>query len=302
MQPSVSESSSRHAPPVAVELVLIFAASIWGFTFPLVKTALHHIGPIEFLAIRFVIATVALVLIWPKAALEALRTGRKAGLLAGGFLGLGHILQTTGLERTLSTHAGFITGLYVVFTPLLAALFLRRRPGGVVVFAVVVTVIGMALMSLNFSGGELVVNHGDLLVLGCAVAYAGQIIAIARYAPEMDPRVLLIQQLAVTAVMLLVLMPTQPIVVPSGGAVWNALLACALGSSAFGIGVQTWGQRLISPTRAAVIFASEAPFAALFAHFLAHERLPGRAWAGIALIGVSIVVVAVRRPPAPHDA
>lgn len=285
-----------------MELILVFAAAIWGFTFPLVKDALHHIHPFEFLALRFAIATIALVAIWPRAAREALRSGRKAGLIAGGFLGLGHIFQTTGLERTLSTHAGFITGLYVVFTPLFAALVLRRRPEGVVLFAVAMTVVGMGFMSLDFSGGQLAVNRGDLLVLGCAVAYAGQIIAIARYAPEMDPRVLLIQQLAVTTVMLAVLMPTQPIVVPSGGAMWNALLACALGSSAFGIGVQTWGQRRVSPTRAAVIFASEAPFAALFAHLLAHERLPGKAWIGAALIGFGIVMVAIRRPPAPHDA
>jgi drug/metabolite transporter (DMT)-like permease len=295
-------STTQRTPQLAVELVLVFAAAIWGFTFPLVKDALHHIGPFEFLAIRFGIATIALVIIWPRAAREALRTGRKAGLIAGGFLGLGHIFQTTGLERTLSTHAGFITGLYVVFTPLFAALVLRRRPAGDVLFAVAMTVVGLALMSLNFSHGELAVNNGDLLVLGCAVAYAGQIVAIARYAPEMDPRVLLIQQLAVTTVMLAALMPTQPIVVPSGGAVWNALLACALGSSAFGIGVQTWGQMRVSPSRAAVIFAAEAPFAALFAHLLAHERLPGRAWIGIALIGLGILIVALRRTPQPHDA
>ena len=284
------------------ELALLSAAAVWGFTFPLVKDALRHISATEFLALRFTIATVVLCAIWPGAAREALRTGRKAGLIAGGLLAIGHIFQNVGLEHTLSTNAGFITGLYVVFTPLFAAVVLRRRPAALVIVGVLVTMAGLSFMSLRFVDGHPAVNHGDLLVLACAVAYGGQIVAIAKYAPGMDARVLLIQQLAVTAVALSVVMPLQPIVAPRGWVVWNALLATAIGSSVFGIGVQTWGQTRVSPTRAAVIFASEAPFAALFAHILAHERLAGRAWIGAALIGVGMVVVAVRRPPLPHDA
>jgi drug/metabolite transporter (DMT)-like permease len=284
------------------EAALLSAAAIWGFTFPLVKDALRHISPLEFLSIRFLMATVVLAVIWPRAAREALRTGRKAGLIAGGLLAVGHIFQNVGLEHTLSTNAGFITGLYVVFTPLFAAIVLRRRPEALVIAGVVMTMGGLALMSLHIVNGHPDVNRGDLLVLGCAVAYGGQIVAIAKYAPGMDVRVLLIQQLAVTALALTLVMPAQHIVAPRGWVVWNALLATALGSSVFGIGVQTWGQTRVSPTRAAVIFASEAPFAALFAHVLAHERLRGRAWIGAALIGVGMVVVAVRRPPLPHDA
>lgn len=283
-------------------LLLAAAAAIWGFTFPLVKDAILRVSPLEFLAIRFAIATLALVIIWPRLAVEALRTARRAGLIAGGLLAVGHVFQTFGLERTLSTNAGFITGLYVVFTPLFAALVLRRRPEPVVVLCVALTVIGLGLMSLTPGVGRLQLNSGDLLVLCCAIAYAGQIVAIARYAPGMDPRVLLIQQMAITAAALTLVMPAQPIVAPRGWVVWNALLATALGSSVFGIGVQTWAQRRVSPTRAAVIFAAEAPFAALFARILSQERLTGRAWIGAALIGVGMVVVAVRRPPVPHDA
>jgi drug/metabolite transporter (DMT)-like permease len=284
------------------EVTLVFAAAIWGFTFPLVKDALGHIRPLEFLAIRFTIATVVLALIWPRVAREALRTGRKAGLIAGGLLAIGHIFQTFGLQRTLSTNAGFITGLYVVFTPLFAALVLRRRPAPIVLLGVALTVIGLGFMSLKLVNGYPQLNHGDLLVLCCAVAYAGQIVAVARYAPGMDVRVLLIQQMAVTAVALTLVMPVQPIVAPRGWVVWNALLATALGSSVFGIGVQTWAQKRVSPTRAAVIFAAEAPFAALFGRILSQEMLPGHRWLGAGLIGVGMVIVAVRRPPLPHDA
>jgi drug/metabolite transporter (DMT)-like permease len=297
-----STRTEKRSSDLFAELALLAAAAVWGFTFPLVKDALAHIGALEFLAIRFTIATVVLTAIWPRAAAQALRTGRKAGLIAGALLAIGHIFQTFGLQRTLSTNAGFITGLYVVFTPLFAAFVLRRRPAPLVVIGVVLTMTGLGFMSLQFVNGHPSINSGDLLVLGCAVAYGGQIVAIAKYAPEMDVRVLLIQQMAVTAVVLAVVMPSQPIVAPTGGAVWNALLATALGSSVFGIGVQTWGQIRVSPTRAAVIFASEAPFAALFAHILSQERLSGRAWIGAALIGIGMVVVAVRRPPLPHDA
>lgn len=296
-----------HAPRLqnsrVAELLLVVAAATWGFTFPLVKEALLHIPALEFLTVRFAIATVVLVALWPRLAREAFLSHRRAGLIAGGLLALGHVLQTFGLERTLSTNAGFITGLYVVFTPVFATFILRRRPAADVVLAVAMTVAGMGLMSLQVGARGLSVNVGDLLVLGCAVAYGGQIVAIAKYAPDMNARVLLIQQMAVTTVALAVLMPfEQPLVVPSGWVVWNALLACALGSSVFGIGVQTWAQQRVSPSRAAVIFAMEAPFAALFARILADEELSGRAWIGAALIGAGMLIVAVRRPPLPHDA
>ena len=283
------------------QLSLVAAAAIWGLTFPLVKDALRVVGPFEFLAIRFAIATAVLAVVWPGAARDALRKGLRAGLLAGTLLAVGHAFQTAGLELTHSTNAGFITGLYVVFTPLIAWVFLRRRVSVSVIVGVVASTVGLALLSVRFRDGVLSVNRGDLLVLVCAVAYGGQIVAVGRFAPETDTRVLLIQQLGITAVTMALVMPVQPITAPVGGAVWNALLATALGSSVFGIGVQTWAQKRVSPTRAAVIFAAEAPFAALFAHILADERLPPRAWAGAALILAGMLIVAVRPAPATQE-
>lgn len=288
--------------PLGAEIALVAAAAIWGFTFPLVKDALQVIGPFEFLAVRFGIATIVLAAMWPRAALKALRTGRRAGLIIGGLLALGHWFQTAGLQYTESTKAGFITGLYVVFTPIIAWIFLRRRVAPVVALGVAATTVGLALLSLRIDGGQLSVNGGDLLVLVCAVAYGGQIVAIGRFAPDGDVRVLVIQQLAITAVACAVVMPVEHLVVPRGWVVWNALLATAIGSSAFGIGVQVWGQKYVSPTRAAVIFAAEAPFAALFARLLADEHLPGRAWVGAALIFAGMLVVAVHPAPATAEA
>lgn len=280
---------------------LLAAAFVWGITFPLVKDALNDISTFEFLAIRFVIATLVLSAIWPRAAREVFQKNVGAGLIAGSLLALGHAFQTLGLERTLSTNAGFITGLYVVFTPALAAVVLRRRPPAVVVFGVVLTTVGLVLMSLRFAGGRASFNMGDLLVLACAVVYAGQIVTLGRYAPESDPKVLTIQQLAVTAIFFLLAMPRQPITVPRTGAVWIALLMTALGSSVFGISVQTWAQQRISPTRAAVIFSMEAPFAALAAFALADERLTARAWIGAALILAGMLIVELRPSTSPKE-
>ena len=283
-------------------LALLLAAAIWGFTFPVVKDALDHISPFEFLAIRFMLATVVLAAIRFRAARDVFRKHVKAGLIAGSLLALGHAFQTTGLELTLSTNAGFITGLYVVFTPLLAAVFLRRRPAALVLFGVGITALGLGLMSLQIDASGMSFNVGDFLVLLCAVTYAGQIVALGRYSAESDTMVLTIQQLAVTGLLFTVLMPTQPITAPVGWTVWIAILATALGSSVFGISVQTWAQGRISPTRAAVIFSMEAPFAALAAYILADERLSSRAWFGAALILAGMLIVELKPATSKQEA
>ena len=278
-------------------LALLGAAVCWGITFPLVKDALLHIGVFEFLAIRFAIAAVVLSAIRPSAARDAFRIGRKGALIVGGLLALGHFFQTLGLHLTRSTNAGFITGLYVVFTPLIAAVLWRKLPHGLVALGVVLTTIGLALLSLHFAAGHISANFGDVLVLFCAVTYGGQIVALGYFAKDADPIVLSIQQFTVVAVFFAVLLPTQPITAPTGGAVWIGILATALGSSVFGISVQTWAQKRVSPTRASVIMSSEAVWAAVAAFFLAGERLPGRAWIGAALILAGMLVVELRPKP-----
>lgn len=290
----MERSDSLRMAQLLPGLALLSAAAIWGVTFPLVKDALDDIPVFEFLAIRFAIATVTLFAVWPRAARDVFRKSVKAGLIAGSLLALGHAFQTLGLDRTLSTNAGFITGLYVVFTPLFAAVLLRRLPRMIVLFGVVLTALGLALMSLRLDGGSLTFNTGDLLVLVSAVMYAGQIVTLARYSPESDTRVLTIQQLGVTAIFFALITPLEDVRAPTTSAVWIAILMTALGSSVFGIGVQTWAQRRISPTRAAVIFSMEAPFAALAAFVLADERLASRAWIGAALILTGMLIVELR--------
>lgn len=282
-------------------LALLLAAAIWGFTFPLVKEALRDIGTFQFLAVRFAIASLVYAVLWPRIAARSVRFGT-AGLVAGALLAAGHVFQTAGLELTRSTNAGFITGLYVVFTPLLAWIFLRRRLTAVVAAGVALTTVGLGLLSIQTVSGSVSVNLGDLLVLICAVAYGGQIVALARWAPGSDARVLTLQQFTVTTLACAVFIPFEGFGARYTTDVWIALAATAIGSSVYGIGVQVWAQKRISPTRAAVIFSMEAPFAALAAFLLADERLPSRAWAGAALILVGMLVVELRPPPGPRGA
>ncbi len=282
-------------------LALLVAAASWGFTFPLVKDALDDIGTMQFLAMRFGIAAVVYAILWPRIAARSMRIGT-AGLVAGALLAAGHIFQTAGLELTRSTNAGFITGLYVVFTPILATIFLRRHLSRLVLFGVVLTTAGLGLMSLRTVGGRVTVNVGDLLVLGCAVAYAGQIVSLAKWAPGMDARALTVQQFAVTFVACTLFVPVEPFTTRFTPDVWIALAATAIGSSVYGIGVQVWAQKRISPTRAAVIFSMEAPFAALAAYLLADERLVSRAWLGAGLILVGMLVVELRRQESAAEA
>lgn len=288
-------------PQLFPALALLLAAAIWGFTFPLVKDALRDIGTFQFLALRFGIATVVYVLVWPRLARKALRIG-VGGLLCGGLLAAGHVFQTAGLDLTRSTNAGFITGLYVVFTPIIATIFLRRHLSRVVLVGVVITTAGLALMSVQLEGGRIGVNAGDLLVLVSAVAYGGQIVAVARWAPGMDARILTLQQFAVTFVACALLVPAEEYRPASTSAIWIALVVTAIGSSVYGIGVQVWAQKRISPTRAAVIYSMEAPFAALAAYLLASERLPSRAWIGAALILGGMLVVELKPQAATAEA
>lgn len=283
-------------------LALVIAAAIWGFTFPLVKDALRDIGPFEFLAIRFGIATFTYVALWPRVAREAMRVGVRAGLVTGALLAAGHAFQTAGLQLTRSTNAGFITGLYVVFTPLLAAIFLRTRLNARVLLGVGVTTAGLALLSVQIEGGQLSVNVGDMLVLLCAISYGGQIVAVGRWAPGMDARVLTLQQFAVTFLALSLMTPLEEIRAPTTSAVWIALAATAIGSSVYGIGIQTWAQQRISSVRASLIYSLEAPFAALAAYFLAGERLPLRSWSGAVLILAGMLVVELRPSPDKREA
>ena len=268
-------------------LALIAVTAVWGVTFVQVKDAVAIYPLFAFLAVRFAIA--ALVLAAPAAG--RMRTLGRPGWLAGTALGLllavGYALQTAGLERTTVSSAGFITGLYVVFTPLLALILFRTRVGRAVWIGVGLAVAGLAMLSGVGAGNV----TGDLLVLGGSAAYSLQIVLMERYAPRYDPVAFTqAEMLAAFAGFAVVALALGQVEVPRGWTVWGALLVTGIFASALGYLVQTWAQRRTSATRTALAFAMEPVWAGFFGFWLAGDRLGAIGWGGCAVIMAGILV------------
>ena len=271
--------------PALVALVAVTA--VWGVTFVQVKDALALYPLFAFLAVRFAIAS--LVLAAPAAGrLRSLgRGGWRAGTALGLLLALGYALQTAGLERTTVSSAGFITGLYVVFTPLLALVLFRTRVGAAVWLGVALAVVGLAMLS-GVGAGDPV---GDLLVLLGSAAYSLQIVLMERYAPRYDAIAFTqAEMLAAFAGFAVVAVALGQVELPRGWTVWGALLVTGVFASALGFLVQTWAQRRLSAARTALAFAMEPVWAGFFGFWLAGDRLGALGWGGCAVIMAGIVV------------
>ena len=272
---------------MAALLALVVVTAVWGVTFVQVKDAVAIYPLFAFLAVRFGIATLALA---PAAAtrLRPLpRRGWEAGALLGLLLAAGYALQTAGLERTTVSSAGFITGLYVVFTPVIALLLFRTSIGVAVWFGVALSTVGLALLS-GVDAGTLT---GDLLVLGASAVYSLQIVLMERYAPRYDPFAFtFVEMLAAFVGFAVVAVALGQIELPRGATVWGALLVTGLFASALGFLVQTWAQRRTSATRTALAFSMEPVWAGIFGFWLAGDRLGAWGWAGGAVIMAGIVV------------
>jgi drug/metabolite transporter (DMT)-like permease len=280
------------------EAALIGIASVWGLTFPMVQNAIEKLPAMAFLGYRFLAATLIVAVVFRRGLAQLSRDGWIAGLAMGAFLTAGYVFQTLGLEHTTSSNAGFITGLFVVITPLLAALVLRERIGGVAWAAAGVSAAGLSLLS--GTGGF---NTGDGLVLLCAVSFSAHILATGRAATRHDAGALLVVQLGVCGVFCTTVAGAAgQLEVPRGGDVWLALAVTAVVASALGFFVQTYAQKHASPERTALILASEPAFAGLFGYLLNDDRLSALAWSGAVLIMLAIVAVELLprlRPPRP---
>jgi drug/metabolite transporter (DMT)-like permease len=268
-------------------LALIVVTAVWGVTFVQVKDAVAIYPLFAFLAIRFAIASVTLA---PPAARRLRELGR-GGVAGGAFLGLllaaGYALQTAGLERTTVSSTGFITGMYVVLTPLIALLLYRSRIGAAAWGGVVLATAGLAMLSGIHAGSV----TGDLLVLAAAAVYSLQIVLMERYAPRYDALAFtFVEMAAAFAGLLVVALALGDLSVPHGWTVWGALLVTGVFASALGFLVQTWAQRRTSATRTALAFSMEPVWAAFFGYTLAGDRLGSLGWGGCAAIMAGIVL------------
>ena len=268
-------------------LALIAVTAVWGVTFVQVKDAVDVYPLFAFLAVRYAIATGVLAVAGGRRVLTLGRSGFAGGAVLGGLLGLGIGLQTAGLERTTVSSTGFITGLYVVFTPLFGLLLFRRSVGLEVWAGVTLAVVGLALLS----GVDVGSPGGDLLVLASAGAQALQIVMVERYANRFDVIALVLVEMGACFVGFLVIaLALGQLEVPHGWTVWGALLVTGVFASALAYLIQVWAQRRISAARIAVVFSLETVFAGIFGYWLADDRLGWLGWGGCAVILAGIIV------------
>lgn len=274
--------------PIVGVLLLVFVTLIWGSTFAIIKETIETVPVPILLAIRFSFA--ALVLLWVKPERKTLIPGLILGLLSFA----GYATQSVGMLTTTASKAAFITGLSVILTPIVGAIWFRQRVPLRVWLAAILALVGLGLMTLNPQEGLVV---GDFWVLGTALAYALYIVYLGEIAVHHKPIVLTSLQIIVVALFSWVW------AVPDLHALKNlsvsaiaALLYLALFATALVLWLQALAQRVVPAYAAALIFALEPVFAAIFAYFLLGETLSPQGWLGGALVVVAMVIGEFRLP------
>ncbi len=268
-------------------LLLVGVTAIWGVTFVQVQDALALYPLFAFLAVRFAISTVVLAPFAWRPVRAMPRGGIVAGLGIGVLLAAAYGLQTAGLELTTVASTGFITGLYVVFTPLIAFWLFGTRVPTAAWVGVGFALVGLLLIN-GVPGGSTV---GNMLVLANAVAQSFQIASMERFAPRYDPRALTFLQMTTCFVGFLVIaLVLGELEMPEGRTVWSALIVTGVFAGALGYLIATWVQARTTAARAALVFTLEAPFAALFGVLLADEVLGWMGWLGCGVMLAGIVL------------
>jgi drug/metabolite transporter (DMT)-like permease len=268
-------------------LALLAITASWGSTFFLIHDLLDRVPVLDFLAIRFTIASVAILLVSPRAIGRLSRDRLRHAIVLGGLYGGAQILQTAGLAHTAASVSGFITGMYVVCTPLLASLLLRTRITAMTWGAVALATAGLAVLTLNgFS-----VGYGEALTLVAAMLYALHIVALGAWSTARDALGMSVVQLLVIAAICLVATAPDGVILPDNGRDWAAVIYMALVAGALGLLAQTWAQSQLSPTRTAIIMSMEPVFAAFFAVLFGGEELALRMVLGGAMVLAAMLLV-----------
>jgi drug/metabolite transporter (DMT)-like permease len=287
-------------------VLLLLTPLMWGATFPAGKLALRGIPPLTFMAWTRGLGLVAILALVPlmvregRHSLRELRRAVRPGLFLGVLIFVAYMLQTEGLARTTATNAGFITCLYVVFTPILAAVVFHQRVPGAAWAAVAIAVVGMALLSVQ-DLGAIQLHAGDLLVLGGAVGWAGHVTAIGYFAPKFPAWTISVTQMAVTFVLQLVAVAGTGLRFGTVAhtSVWPLLVITGCLGSGIAYTLQIMAQQEVTAVRAVVLLAGESVFAAAFAAVWIGERLSLHQWLGALLVltAMTFSELAARRPP-----
>ena len=268
-------------------ITLMAIAAIWGSAFLSMKGTLERLDVNSFLAWRFTIATLLLIAIRPSVLKKIDLSFLKKGAILGLFLSSGYIFQSFGLTLTTVSNTGFITGLYVVLTPIVAAVILRKNITLVEWFAVLVATVGLALLSFNgFKFGI-----GEFLVLVSALLFAFHIVGLGEWSKGLDTYALTVLQLGTCALVTFIASFKSGFKVPPDSGVWWSIIYTAIFATALAFIVQTWAQSFIAPSTVAVILAAEVVFAAAFGIWLLDEPVTLRIALGGFLVIASMYLI-----------
>ena len=276
-------------------LLLIGVTAVWGSTFFLIRDLVVHVPSADFLAVRFAIAAVVMFAVFRRQTLALSRADLLTGVVLGAIYGAAQLLQTTGLEHTDASVSGFVTGTYVVLTPVFGALLLRDRITGPTWVAVGLATAGLAVLSLR----GLSIGYGEALTLASEALYALHIIGLGRFSRAHTATGLATVQAFVIAILCFGAAVPDGVTLPADGGQWASLLYMALVAGAGALWAQTWAQSHLPATRAAIVMTLEPVFAAFFAVLAGGERLTARMLGGGALVLTAMYVVELlgRRKP-----
>ena len=269
---------------------LLTVSAAWGLSFVVMKDAIQRQSVNNFLFTRFSLAVIVMILIRPQTIKLFNKDLLQRGGLAGIFLGLGYIAQTLGLERTGAAITGFITGLYVVLTPLIASIVLKEKITKFTWLCIAVATFGLALLSIRgFS-----VGIGEMFVLASAILFAAHIIALSKWSSGRDVYAMTVIQLTMCAILAGLASAVEGYSLPPDKGVWSVVIFTAVFATAVAFIVQTWSQAHMSATKVAVILTMEVVFAALFAILLGGERLTLQTAIGGILVVVAMYLIVLK--------
>ncbi|OFE15767.1 permease [Humibacillus sp. DSM 29435] len=277
--------------------LLVALTAVWGSTFFLIHDLVETVPPVDFLAVRFVIAAVIMVVLFRRPLRALTRQQVLVGSGLGALYGGAQILQTQGLATTPASVSGFITGSYVVLTPVFTAVLLRQRVAGATWAAVGIATSGLALLSLN----GVSIGFGEAITLLGAVLYALHIIGLGRYSATEIATGLSVVQMVVIAVICTVGALPGGIVLPDTPGRWASLLYMVVFASILALWAQTWAQAHLPATRAAIIMTLEPVFAATFAVVLGNEAATWRMLVGGALVLTAMYAIELRARRRPGE-
>ncbi|MFL6416563.1 MAG: DMT family transporter [Bryobacteraceae bacterium] len=291
-------SNQQHAPSRwQADLTLAFAAFTWGTTFVVIKNALADVSPICFLALRFGLAATCILPLLFRGVRSTDKSpwrGLIGGAVPGFFLWLGYLLQTFGLRTTSASHSGFLTSLYIVGVPLVGALLYRKWPRRLELAGVALAGAGIIWLTKPPGSEPFRLNGGDVLTIGCAVAFAFHIVVLGHVVQRERVEPVAVGQIASAAVLSSLSLPFEtPHIRWTGQVIWGVLIT-GIFATALAFALQAWMQRYTSATRAALIFSLEPVFAVLTAASFGGEPLSLGTLGGGALILAGIICVEVK--------